>query len=194
MHVSGVMQHRRPMDSGARRRRSAFAAVGRILLAIVLLLGLYFLLPFDHASVTQVWQVVVGGVILLAAVSALQLRAVAHAEFPTIRGAEALVVSLVLLLVTFAGIYNGLSSYDADAFDETLDHIGALYFAMTTLTTIGYGDIAPVSDVARIVVMVQMVVDVIVLGVFIKLVANTVKLRLAKDAEVVDPDAAGSAG
>ncbi len=159
----------------------------RIVVAVVLLLGTFFLLPFDRESLTQLWLVVVAGVVALTVVSIAQLRAVAHAEFPTLRGIEALAVSLILLLVLFAGIYLGLSSYDADAFDESLDHVAALYFALTTLTTIGYGDIAPVSDAARIVVMVQMVVDVIIIGVFIKLVTNVVKVRLSPATDPVDP-------
>jgi hypothetical protein len=190
--VPGVTPRRRFVEAAAHRRHAALAAVARIVVAIVAMVGLYFVLPFERAeSVTRVWLVVAGAVIVLAVVSALQLRAVARSEFPTIRGAEALTVSLVLLLVSFAGIYIGLSANDADAFDESLDHIGALYFAMTTLTTIGYGDISPVSDGARIVVMVQMVVDVIVLGVFIKLVANTVKQRLSS--ETAEPDATRAA-
>lgn len=92
------------MDSVSRRQRSSYAVMGRIVVAIISIVGVYFLLPFDRASVTEVWLVVVGAVILIAGVSAVQLRAVAHAEFPTIRGAEALVVALVLLLVSFAGV------------------------------------------------------------------------------------------
>jgi voltage-gated potassium channel len=170
-----------------RRQRSTYVAIGRIVVAMVSMVGVYFLLPFERSSVTQVWLVVFGAVVLLVGVSAVQLRAVAHAEFPTIRGAEALVVSLVLLLVSFAGIYVGLSSYDSASFNESLDHVAALYFALTTLTTVGFGDIAPVSDAARIVVMVQMVVNVIVIGVFIKLVVSAVKSRLSVDLEPGDP-------
>ncbi len=194
MDESGVAPHHVLLDSMPRRRRSTYAAIGRIVVAVVSLVGVYFMVPFDRTSGAQIWLVVLGAVVVLAGVSAAQLRAVAHAEFPTIRGAEALVVTLVLLLVSFAGIYIGLSTYDAGAFDEPLDHVGALYFALTTLTTIGYGDIAPVSDTARIVVMVQMVVDVIVLGVFIKLVVNTVKLRLSADPDTAEPDGSGSVG
>jgi hypothetical protein len=185
--VPGVTPHRRFVETAAHRRHAALVAVARIVIAMVAMVGLYFVLPFDRAeSDTRVWLVVLGAVVVLAVVSALQLQAVARSEFPTIRGAEALTVSLVLLLVSFAGIYIGLSANDAGAFNESLDHIGALYFAMTTLTTIGYGDISPVGDGARIVVMVQMLVDVIVLGVFIKLVANTVKQQLSTEPAEAD--------
>jgi hypothetical protein len=166
------------------RRRMLRSAVLRIVVSIIVMLGTFFLLPFERVSVAQLWLIVVAALVVLTAVSVAQLRAVASSDFPTLRGVEALVVTVVLLLVSFSGIYIGMSSYDAGAFDEQLDHVGALYFALTTLTTIGYGDIAPVSNAARIVVMVQMVVDVVILGVFIRLVVNAVKSRLS-----TDPDA-----
>jgi hypothetical protein len=51
---------------------------------------------------------------------------------------------------------------------------------MTTLTTIGFGDIVPVSSSARVIVMIQMAVNVVVVGVFVKLVTSTVRSRLSK--------------
>jgi voltage-gated potassium channel len=189
MDLSAVERRRLALKSATpqRRRQTIRFAAKRIVLAIVLSAGVYFALPFDRVSVAQLWFIVFTAVAALTAVSIMQLRAVAKSEFPTLRGVEALVVSLALLLVSFAGIYIGMSSYDAGAFDEQLDHVGALYFALTTLTTIGYGDIAPVSNAARIVVMVQMVVDVVILGVFIRLVVNAVKSRLETGPDSTDP-------
>jgi voltage-gated potassium channel len=199
MDLSEVERRHRALKSAKpeRRQRTVRFAAMRIVLAFVLLVGAYFVLPFDRVSVAQLWFIVFTAVAALTVVSIVQLRAVASSEFPTLRGVEALMVSLVLLLVSFAGIYIGLSSYDAGAFDEQLDHVGALYFALTTLTTIGYGDISPVSNAARIVVMVQMVVDVVILGVFIRLVINAVRSRLETgpdSTDPIDPDRSASVG
>lgn len=154
--------------------------VVRIAVVAVGLLAVYAWLPFDRASTAESGMVVVVALVIVAAVNGYQLYAVAAAEFPTLRALEALAVSAILLLVTFAATYLSMVGRDADAFNEPLDHVDSLYFTMTTLTTIGFGDITPVSNGARVVVMVQMVVNVVVLGVFVKLVSSTVRSRLAQ--------------
>ena len=51
------------------------------------------------------------------------------------------------------------------AFSEPLGRFDATYFALTTLGTAGFGDIHPVSQAARKIVFVQIVGDLLVLGV-----------------------------
>jgi voltage-gated potassium channel len=51
----------------------------------------------------------------------------------------------------------------------------ALYFTLSTLTTIGFGDVHAVGQVARVLVIVQMIFDV----VFVAAVAATLRGHLS---------------
>ncbi len=172
---------RRALDlSGGQRRRLFAVAIGRTVITVAVLVVGYHLIPFDRGSTWQIGLVVVVALVLLSAGAALELRAVTVADYPTLRAIQSLTVSLVVVLLAFASIYMILSNSDSGAFDEVLDHTGAVYFSLTTLTTIGYGDIVPVSRAARNVVMLQMVIDVLIIGVYVKLVTTTVRQRLAE--------------
>ena len=48
-----------------------------------------------------------------------------------------------------------LSKENANAFNTRLDILDCLYFSVISAATVGYGDIAPVSHFAKIVVMAE---------------------------------------
>jgi hypothetical protein len=174
---------RRIRDLSLKQRRQIVAfAIARAVLVAVGVIVVYGLIPFDRSSTGDIFLVGLAAVVIIVLVNVFELRAVSLAEFPTLRAFEALSLSLVVVLVAFASMYLVLTNDNAAAFDETLNHTGALYFSLTTLTTIGYGDIVPVSDIARKVVMAQMVIDVLVIGVFVRLVVNVVRARLPSSA------------
>ena len=86
----------------------------------------------------------------------------------------------MLVVVVFASTYLNISRQHPSAFSEHLDRLGALYFTMTTLTTTGFGDIVALSNPARATVMIQMVVDVAILGVAVKLLVGVARTRLRR--------------
>ena len=90
---------------------------------------------------------------------------------------EALALTVTLMVVGFASFYIQVSKHDPTAFNEVLNRTGALYFTMTTLATIGYGDIHARTDGARIAVMVQMLFNVVVIGASVKLILHTARRR-----------------
>jgi hypothetical protein len=56
-----------------------------------------------------------------------------------------------------------------------MNRTGALYFTMTTLATVGFGDIYARTDASRIVVMIQMVFNVAVIGASAKLILGAAR-------------------
>lgn len=82
-------------------------------------------------------------------------------------------------LGTFATLYWIMSVNDSKAFEESLSRIDALYFAVTTFATTGFGDIVAASGLARSVVTGQMVIGFVVVTVLIALA-----FRLGEDPDV----------
>ncbi len=48
-----------------------------------------------------------------------------------------------------------MSANDPATFSEPLTKSGSLYFTVTVFSTVGFGDITPVTDTARLIVSVQ---------------------------------------
>ncbi|KAF4408264.1 MULTISPECIES: TrkA family potassium uptake protein [Streptomyces] len=64
--------------------------------------------------------------------------------------ARRLLMALLVLLATVLIVYLDRDGYQ-DNVDKGVDFLDALYYATVTLSTTGYGDIAPASDSARLV-------------------------------------------
>lgn len=80
-----------------------------------------------------------------------------------------LATSVILYVLAFSNVYYQLSGYRSDSFAQvahpgTLTRLDAVYFALTTATTVGFGDIAPASQAARAIVSLQLVSGLILLG------------------------------
>jgi len=90
-----------------------------------------------------------------------------------------------------AGIIDGKITVTEDVFGPLQDYVTArtgrpvpvkggfgrfLYFSAATITTVGYGDIVPASDAARLTAASESVLGIVLAGLFI----NAVALRAAK--------------
>jgi Ion channel len=61
---------------------------------------------------------------------------------------------------------------DPITFSDRLTMSGSLYFTITVLSTVGFGDITPVADAARLTVSVQMICDLVVIAIIVKLITG----------------------
>lgn len=110
-----------------------------------------------------------------------QLRKIKRSKFPQLAAVEALILIATMFLAVFAAIYVMESTAVPTAFSEKLDHFSAYYFSLTVLATVGFGDITPVSTVARATAMVQMAIDIAFIAVLVRIIStvatNTIKSR-----------------
>jgi voltage-gated potassium channel len=161
-----------------RRSREIITTVITVLVAWILLFGAYYLVPFDDRTSSQSLIRFVIGIAAFIVVLFLELRGVKRDEVPGLRAIQALGVTIPLFLVVFAIVYLSLSQASSGYFSEPLDHTGALYFVITVFSTVGFGDITPETNGARIVVSVQMLLDLVVLGAVVRLLVNAAKSGL----------------
>ena len=131
----------------------------------------YYVMPINYSQRPPALQVVLGLVILVV-VLAWQVRGVMRAESRLYRGMVSLGFAIPLLIVVYASVYLTLSTSDTASFSEELGRTDALYFTMTTLATVGYGDISPTSSLARITAMTQMVANVLVIGLAVRVLGH----------------------
>jgi len=117
----------------------------------------------DWGSSWPVWLRLLAAVGVFVVVMVLQMQRILYAEVPEARAVEAVVVSVSVFLVLFSLMYLSLSVADPLSFNEPLDKIDALYFTTATFATVGFGDIAAMSDIARITVTVQMLLDLVLI-------------------------------
>jgi uncharacterized protein YjbI with pentapeptide repeats len=80
---------------------------------------------------------------------------------------------IVVLILLFAWLY---SMVGVDFGPET-SWVAPLYYSVVTLTTLGYGDIVPVTSTARIVAMIQVSLGYVMLGGLLSIFANKMARR-----------------
>lgn len=172
------------VSSIARRRRLVAAGLLRALTTTLVLVGLYYLAPLEAVSRVPVTVTITVALLVLLAATAWQLRAVLVSANPAIRAIEGVAVTAPLFLLLFAATYYTLTEARPESFNvRGLDRTGTLYFTVTVFATVGFGDIVPASRLARLLVTVQMVLDLIVLGLGVRVFVGAVRLGRNRNAE-----------
>jgi voltage-gated potassium channel len=154
--------------------RHAIRAITRAIVSIILLTVLYYNLPLDGIeSASAVIRLIVT-VLLLVVIMAWQIRSITLSPTPTLRAVEAVAVALPLFILSIASTFFLMSQSNGESFTERLTRTDALYFAVTVLSTVGFGDIAPVTQSARIAVTIQIILDLLLVGVGLRIFVGAV--------------------
>ncbi|MFD7018411.1 potassium channel family protein [Streptomyces sp. NPDC059161] len=164
-------------------RRLLFSMV-RSSVTVGLWLVVYYLVPLDHGIGIGTAVALVVSLVLFAGVVVWQVGTVTRSAHPRLRAIETLATAGPIFLVIFSAAYVLLSKYQAGSFSETLGRTDALYFTVTVFTTVGFGDIVPVTGTARVLTMVQMLADVILVGMVARILLGAV--RIAENARSGD--------
>jgi hypothetical protein len=154
------------------------------------LVAIYYLLLLDHTPTWVAATILVIGLVALIALVVFQVRWIIRSRFPVLRGVEALAISIPLFLLLFSGTYVVMAAVSASNFGEKLTHTDALYFTVTVFTTVGFGDIAAKSQGARLLVTGQMITDLIIIAIGVRVIFGAVtrgRQRRPRNADAGQP-------
>jgi voltage-gated potassium channel len=161
----------------SRRRRLIATALLRALASTAVIVALYYLLPLDDLSTATSVLILTLGLIGVVVIIGWEVWIIAKSPYPGIQAIEALAVILPLFLLLFSTTYFLMEHTSAGNFSQPLSRTDALYFTVTTFTTVGYGDITARSQGARLVVIGQMITDLAVIGFGVKVLFGAVNMR-----------------
>jgi voltage-gated potassium channel len=158
-----------------RRRYLVVGALVRAFCTASLFVALYYLLPLDHISGASTVAVLCVGLLGVIVVVSWQVRMILRSEYPAMRAVEALALATPLFLLTFATTYFLMSHLSEGSFTQHLTRTDALYFTVTTFSTVGFGDITAKSEMARLIVTGQMLADLVLLGLGVRVLTRAVQ-------------------
>lgn len=146
-------------------------------------LAAFYLVPVRARDAGPSTRIVIGALVL-AALTAMVINQLRSDQDRVGR----LVMVLAVVVFGFALVFYSLAVGSPGQFSGLETRTDALYFTVVTITTIGYGDIYPVGQLARLLVVGVVLFDL----VFITALASSIASRLR--VRVLDRPREGSEG
>ena len=152
------------------------------------LLLTYYLLPLGDGAPRMTPTTLLVALVVVVALLTWQVQTIRTATYPRLRAIETTAFTLPLFLLLFAAAYFATSSTSPASFSEGLDRTDALYFAVTVFATVGFGDIHAVSQGARVLVTIQMIGDLLLIGVVAHVILGAVRSGLRRQESGAQPE------
>ena len=159
--------------------------VRRDLLALMGVLVAYYAAPVGGLS-DSVAAIVLSVVGLLAGLAALvwvilrEVRTLVRTSLddPAVQ-VDGLVLLVCVVVPLFALGYFALESADPDQFADLATKTDALYFTLSTLATVGFGDVHATGQLGRGLVILQMTFDLVFVAAVVSVLSTHIRRRAA---------------
>ena len=140
-------------DLGPYDRRRAILRCGlTIVVAWVIIVGAYYVLPIGRESELRPGVRIAVDVALIASVFTWQIRRISRAELPELRAHRGARHRRRALSGAVLWRLSGDVAQHRVPSPSSLDQTRALYFTISVFSTVGFGDITPRTDTARLIV------------------------------------------
>jgi voltage-gated potassium channel len=148
--------------------------LGHTTIVLILMTALYFVLPLRFRLEGGVLARLAISVVALAALGLLLRLHLRRARplSPPYSRIEWLLAALYSLVLAFALTYFAIATFAPGQFVGLSDRTDALYFSVTVMATVGFGDIHAQGTLAKLVVTVHMIVNLIYIGTALRLLTT----------------------
>ena len=152
--------------------RARYSMISAALIFGVLAWGELF--PLFAAGVFARPIFVVGAIVAIFAFGCLIIFTARFGS--TLEIATALLIALSTLVAMFSVLYSNYGT--TNNFTTKLTPLDAIYFSVGTLSTAGTGNISAISETARVLQTVQMILDVLLIGFAVSLAVAEISSRM----------------
>lgn len=146
------------------------------LVAIALFTLLYLSAPLDTDSWWAGLLLSLVAILGAAPLAFRRSRMVASSERPVVAAVNALALLVSMVVLGFSSLYLVVNR-EADQFVDMATRLDAVYFTLTTLGTVGFGDVHPTGQLARGLVSMQIVFDLSLFAVSVRLLGTALRRR-----------------
>jgi voltage-gated potassium channel len=157
---------------------TAKSQISRVLGTVLLIAAataLYFEIPVPGRMRESSWVIMFSaGVIVLGLLIVLSVRRLLQAGEDT--RITALMLLLTLTVLFFSWADDSVAALPGQ-FTQLTNKTDALYFNVTTLATVGFGDVHPVGQLARAAVTLQIVFNLVFLGAAVSVISGFFRRR-----------------
>ncbi|MEY2229081.1 MULTISPECIES: potassium channel family protein [Streptomyces] len=178
-------------NSGGHRRQVLLGSV-RSLGTATLLVAAYYLLPMDSAFTATTVLLLTVGIAAVVVLLSWQIRRITLSPWPGLKAMEGMAITVPLFILLYATACFLLEHSAPGSFSEPLSRTDGLYFAMTVFSTVGFGDITARSETARLLTTGQITLNLLLLGVAARLLANAVQRGRERRDRSAGPGGSGS--
>jgi ABC-type transport system involved in cytochrome c biogenesis permease subunit len=161
---------------GGRVSGAAARSIAVSVFTVVVFLALYLVAPLD----AERWRVgMAGGLVAVVAIlpiTAHRVRGIRQSDHPVSEAVEAVALVTSAVIFGFAATYYAISQ-TSDQIPGIETKVDSLYFTVTTLATVGFGDIVATGQTTRAVVTLQILVNLTLVGTAIRLIGSVATER-----------------
>lgn len=149
--------------------RSAIKELALVVGTAAAVLVAYFVIPMkeDYAELLAA-LVVLGAVGALVPLAVRRAQQVLVSDRPGLVALQAVVTAVTVLVVSFSTLYYVLGTQHSDQIDGVATKIDGLYFSVTILSTVGFGDITATGQLGRAVVTLNMALNLVLLAIAVR--------------------------